>query len=72
MFPAPVADPSGAYWVSSAPASGGSLIKRLINALRHRLRRSRPRVHVTDGMLRQFVAACQDLADDDVMATAWR
>jgi ABC-2 type transporter len=56
----------------SASASGGPLIKRLIAALRRRLNRSQPRALMTDGRLQQFAAACEDLADDDVMTAAWR
>jgi len=48
------------------------VIKRLIAALRHALHRSQPRACLTDTTLHRFAAACEDLADDDVVTAAWR
>jgi hypothetical protein len=49
----------------------GNVIKRLIAALRHALHRGHIRTCPTDTTLRRFAAACEDLADDDVMTAAW-
>jgi hypothetical protein len=51
---------------------GGHAIKDLLTALRRALHRSQPHASMTDTTLRRFAAACEDLADDDVMMAAWR
>jgi hypothetical protein len=52
------------------------LTKRLIEtvaiALRHAIHSSQRRTRLDDATLQRFAAATEDLADNDVMAAAWR
>jgi Arc/MetJ family transcription regulator len=41
-------------------------------ALRHAIHSSKRRTRLDDTTLQRFAAASEDLADDDVMAAAWR
>ena len=54
-------------------ALGTQTIKDTVTtALRHAVHASQRRTRLDDATLQRFAAAAEDLADDEVMAAAWR